>query len=1246
MQRHLPTGPRALLRNPSPHRPVNHRSPAGIAVSWLVMPLLCLSAAAQAATDTDLLVNMNQEPAAGQGPAGGNFKYEVIVRHNTGGAATGALLTDDLPLGATFVSATSPDGVTCLQLPTAGAVIDASNRTALCQVGSVAVNGVKKVVFEVILPTVGSGWRNTATVTHDDSATDPNHSNDSSYREFTVYNAADMKIAVVATPDGSGGNPLRPGQPFKYLVDVTNAGPGSIPADGKTVVSFAVPVGVSVTNAGTNGWSCAPTGYPLTSPGGGQANTVVTCTRPGAVAGSNTAVPQLVVDAAANATGSITATFNVKGYTDASTEMPDGQPANNTQPATVTPAGTGADLSITKAVIDPGSGNVIGNATVAVDDNVTFRLRPRFNGGMLAVGDQLTVTDNLPAELVFVNTTGTNPAWSCGNVGQLVTCTRTLAAPLPANHSDLDDIRITAHVTGTQGGRSNTAAIAQPSLSGDPDMSNNSGTVLLTASTEADLLIYKTASNWQNGVNVAVPLNTDYTYTLNAGNNGPLGVPAGTNITVTDTIPAGVTITVINPGAGWSCTPSAALPLAGNGSSTQVVCTYANALASNGVTPGIVLTAQRTTPGIANNNACVAYPTGTTSRTETNLGNNCRGVGVGANNGAAQPGDMANVGVTKAAAPNPAYAGESLTYTMVVTNAGPAIAQQVELRDVLNNLLSENAAGKYGLVATFPGTGCMAGTTHLSSGIPVHVVGGGTTLVCNLGDIPSGQSRQVTVTVRPDMAKTGSRPNTAYAYAQATVDPDLSNNSATVNSQVIARVDLRADKSANPTAAAAGQPIKYTVAAINDGPSSAQNVWLKDKLPPNTELVGSPAPSSGGSCSVTAGVLDCVWKNGANEYLASGGRYEVLYTLRSTNNQPWTPGRKLDNEVEVGTVTDEPNKTNNKAQASVTLSQPELDILVAMNHSVDAIDLGTETTYTIRVTNAGPSYGTNVVMTDVFPSTNAGGVASSATFSYQGALTVDDPAKGSCTAPAMGATSGGLQCSFPLMAPGEVRVITFKMRAESLPAGAASGSIFHKASVTLTETEYRPGVDVLANNTTHDQTTTKRAAPAPGNEIDLGIVKTTDAAAVVPGAEFNYVLTVRNHSGAGKDVTSAHGAQVLDTLPAGLTFVSAAGCAYDGGTRKVSCAVSSLAAGASTAFTLRVRVDTPYTGAASISNTAEVDMPGDPVNGNNSSTASKNVGNSQPAAIPTLSEWGLIILSMVLAVFALRNMPKQPGRRM
>ncbi|NOK07302.1 DUF11 domain-containing protein, partial [Myxococcus xanthus] len=140
------------------------------------------------------------------------------------------------------------------------------------------------------------------------------------------------------------------------------------------------------------------------------------------------------------------------------------------------------------------------------------------------------------------------------------------------------------------------------------------------------------------------------------------------------------------------------------------------------------------------------------------------------------------------------------------------------------------------------------------------------------------------------------------------------------------------------------------VRAKNNGPSSAENVWLKDTLPAGTVLIGTPTATGGGTCDPVGsdGTLNCRWgTTGASMLLANGGQYEVTYRLRPT--AAWTAGQVLNNEVEIGTATDEPNLANNKAQAQVELTQPELDVLVSMAHSADAIALGAETTYTITV---------------------------------------------------------------------------------------------------------------------------------------------------------------------------------------------------------------------------------------------------------------------------------------------------------
>ncbi|WP_423454206.1 IPTL-CTERM sorting domain-containing protein [Ottowia sp. VDI28] len=89
-----------------------------------------------------------------------------------------------------------------------------------------------------------------------------------------------------------------------------------------------------------------------------------------------------------------------------------------------------------------------------------------------------------------------------------------------------------------------------------------------------NLTVAKTSS-----VQHAVNGNT-FTYTITASNVG--GPVATTNpTTVVDTIPSGITVTAVSPGAGFTCTPSAGLPLAGNGSTTSVSCTSTTGIAAN-----------------------------------------------------------------------------------------------------------------------------------------------------------------------------------------------------------------------------------------------------------------------------------------------------------------------------------------------------------------------------------------------------------------------------------------------------------------------------------------------------------------------------------------------------------------------------------------------------------------------------------------------------------------------------------------
>ena len=137
-----------------------------------------------------------------------------------------------------------------------------------------------------------------------------------------------------------------------------------------------------------------------------------------------------------------------------------------------------------------------------------------------------------------------------------------------------------------------------------------------------------------------------------------------------------------------------------------------------------------------------------------------------------------------------------------------------------------------------------------------------------------------------------------------------------------------------------------------------------------------------------------------------------------------------------------------------------------------------------------------------------------------------------------------------------------------------------------------------------------------------------------------YTLTVTNAGALASD-----GAQLNDALPAGVALVSAPGCVATGGTQ-LRCAVGSLAAGASRVFTVTVTLANPYNGATPLTNTATLDAPGDPNTANNTASVSTPVVVPSIAGIPTLSQWLLVVLSLLLAAaVALQRAGTRRGRR-
>ena len=239
-------------------------------------------------------------------------------------------------------------------------------------------------------------------------------------------------------------------------------------------------------------------------------------------------------------------------------------------------------------------------------------------------------------------------------------------------------------------------------------------------------------------------------------------------------------------------------------------------------------------------------------------------------------------------------------------------------------------------------------------------------------------------------------------------------------------------------------------------------------------------------------------------------------------------------------------------------------------------------------------------------------------------------------------------------------------------AAGATGSLVNMAQVnpaaneTLVESNplgtgnngYETGDPTVGSNNDDSKAITVVQA------IDLTIAKSVGAGAYSPGSNVSYSLLARNLGPA----TAQAAIVVKDLLPAGLTYVSASGtnwsCTAAGQT--VTCTRASgagtLAANASAdAITVVAKVDASVAIGTSLVNHAQVapaaneTVPesnplgtanggyedGNPASGSNNDD-SKAIVVAVPTAVPTLNEWMLLLLSVMVGLLAMRQ---AQGRR-
>jgi uncharacterized repeat protein (TIGR01451 family) len=190
----------------------------------------------------------------------------------------------------------------------------------------------------------------------------------------------------------------------------------------------------------------------------------------------------------------------------------------------------------------------------------------------------------------------------------------------------------------------------------------------------------------------------------------------------------------------------------------------------------------------------------------------------------------ADLSIEKSDSPDPVIAGTQLTYTLEVENDGPDIALDVVVTDTLP-----------------AGVSFVSGTAGCSAVAQV--------VTCSLGDLDDGDSRTITLTtlVAADLVhNAGTSPVTITNTASVTGvanDPDLANNTASEDTDVIAVADLAIDSFTvvnPPTELLVGASTNVTLRKVvsNAGPSSPMDARVTMTASASAGASVSPAVQS------------------------------------------------------------------------------------------------------------------------------------------------------------------------------------------------------------------------------------------------------------------------------------------------------------------------------------------------------------------------------------------------------------------
>lgn len=356
-----------------------------------------------------------------------------------------------------------------------------------------------------------------------------------------------------------------------------------------------------------------------------------------------------------------------------------------------------------------------------------------------------------------------------------------------------------------------------------------------------------------------------------------------------------------------------------------------------------------------------------------------------------------------------------------------------------------------------------------------------------------------------------------------------------------------------------GENFVWTITVNHQTTNQIGSFDVVDSVPSGFTIVSAVNSNNGQPCSISGQTVTC-----SISYMASS---PVVLAITVT---PTTPG------TFTNTCTIDGVQPTGCSHTVVVEEDDQADIEATKTSTSSIFWPGQPITYTISVTNHGPDDAAQVEVLDSLPFTS-------------NTWTVNAPGASSCDT--ITPTSSFFRCWYPYLAVGQSVSLTLT---GTVPSGYAQPTLLNRCQAgpsTLSPPQF---VDPNSKNNAYDHC----RAETPRGTPHVSVAKTAPGTAPL-GDEFNYVLTAQNGS-----PVAISGVQVVDNLPAGVSFVSASANAYftcSHAAGVVTCDAASMPPNAVAQITIRVRAEQP----GQVTNTCQASFGGGTVDVSNCTTTTQ-----------------------------------------